>query len=131
MLPEPFELGDDCPICGHMTDTGAHELREIPGVLLPVIVCPSFAEFYMTQSAVVYDPDAAPTALPNEPLDENLHKSGNWRRLPRQDAMVEYDWCWRCSTRPVNLQSDPMCRDQIGVCGSCAADRMAIAGSRR
>lgn len=132
MPPESFNIGDDCPICGHSTDTGDHRLEVAPGRRLPFLICPSFTEFYLTAECVIFDQDGVPPKAPNPPLecdrDPRSH-GGKWRRTARA-GLVETNWCWRCDKRPVRLVPDPLCADQIGVCGPCGTARTTIASSR-
>lgn len=53
-------MGDDCPICGHMTDTGAHSLETTPAHPLPFLLCPSFAEFVLDGQVIMFDQDEKP-----------------------------------------------------------------------
>lgn len=57
-------MGDTCPICGHMSDTGAHSLETSPAHPLPVLLCPSFEEFVLDATVVMFDQDAAPNPTP-------------------------------------------------------------------
>lgn len=52
-----------CPICGHLTATGAHEFQTVPGYSLPFIACPSFAEVVLDAEVIVFDQDETQAPL--------------------------------------------------------------------
>lgn len=56
--PRGFQIGEDCPVCGHLLETGAHDFVAVPGSDLPMLRCPSFQEFYLDHDFVIYDQDS-------------------------------------------------------------------------